>query len=192
MDDSEIINRLQNDDQFGLTMVLREVVPVLWPLLNRKFGDSLSNEDIEEVVATSLAKLWQHRRAFDFAKGDFRGWFYVILRNSALDLLRSRAPRVEEFLSVEPIPGSSGGSNQDNQRVFPEVIGTLSERERQVILPLFDRSGVSVADLSRSLSISSGAVRQLRFRALRKLEKGLSESGYAIKRVRTHVTEDHS
>jgi len=39
-----------------------------------------------------------------------------------------------------------------------------------------------VSDLSKSLSASTGAVRQLRFRALRKLNAQLAENGYTIVR----------
>lgn len=185
IDDSEIIARLLDDDQSVLATVLSDVVPRHWPLLSARFRDSLSIEDLEDVVAKSLAKVWNGRHTFDFSRGDFSGWFYVILRNSALDLLRRRAPKVEEYLEVEQLLGSPARSDAELRDALAKVVATLSEREQNVVLPLFERSGVSIAELSDQLSISRGAVRQLRFRALRKLNIGLAEVGLTTKRTRT-------
>jgi RNA polymerase sigma factor (sigma-70 family) len=190
--DSEILQRLENNDPFALTLILRDVVPVLWPLLAGRFRDSLSSEDIDDVVATSLAKLWHNRSKFDFSKGDLNGWFYVILRNSALDLLRRRAPKAEEFLTIVSNPDSTKSTPKEMLDVFTSVMAGFSDREKQVLLPLFDKSGPSVSQLSDSLSMSSGAVRQLRFRALRKLEKNLAEFGYVVRRGRRDVPADES
>lgn len=183
VDEREIIDRLQNDDQSVLAVVLRRIVPQLWPLLAVRFRESLSHEDIEEVIAGSLTKLWQNRRKFDPARGDFNGWFYVILRNSAFDLLRRRAPKVEEYLIVESLSDASHATDDEKYSALQNAIAKLNEREQQVLLPLFDRSGVSIAELSDQLSISPGAVRQLRFRALRKLNAGLAESGFTTRRI---------
>lgn len=185
VDEPEIVDRLRNDDQSALTVVLRKIVPGLWPLLAKKFQGSLSHEDIDEVVATSLAKLWQNRRRFDSTKGDFKGWLFVIMRNTALDVLRRRTPKAEEYLIVEPLPESRSATDENSQQVMKQTVASLSDRERRVLLPLFDRSDVSVADLSRDLSVSSGAIRQLRFRALRKLNRRLAKFGLTTRRVRT-------
>lgn len=182
LDDSEILQRLQDDDESVLTIILNQVVPDVWPLLIRKFGATLSKEDLEEVVVSSLAKLWQSRESFDLSRGDLNGWFYVILRNSALDALRRRAPKLVEVLTVRPIGDAQGESGEEVEKVLERLIASLNEREQQVILPLFDPSGPSVSELSESLSVSPGAVRQLRFRAMKKLKESLASVGYTVHR----------
>lgn len=183
-EESEIVERLQSDDQTALSIVFKEIVPRLWPLLTRNFREALSNEDIEEVIATALGKLWQNRTKFDGAKGDLQGWFYVILRNCALDRIRRKRPRVQEFLVVEPLSPESG-SDEEKQKLLQAAISNLNQRELQTILPLFEKTGVSVSDLSERLRVSTGAIRQLRFRALRKLDAALAEHGYTTRRVRS-------
>lgn len=183
-DESEIVGRLKSGDQSALTIVLREIVPELWPLLLRTFREALSHEDIEEVIATALSRLWQSRERFDASKGDLQGWFYVILRNCALDRIRRNAPRTEEFLVVESVSDSSPPSEEEQQELVRAALAGLNDREQQVVLPLFDRSGVSVSELSENLSMTTGAVRQLRFRALRRLNSILGEHGYTTRRVR--------
>jgi len=185
VNDSEIVQRLQNDDDSVLRLVLQQVVPSVWPLFVRKFRESLSNEDLEEVVATSLTKLWQKRRDLDLDKGDLRGWIYVVLRNSALDLIRKKAPKVVEVLTIEPMDLHEAASDEEMKAAIKSVLGTLNEREQQVLLPLFEASGISASELGESLSISEGAVRQLRFRAIQKLKKGLEQGGYTVHRSKT-------
>ena len=72
-DESEIVERLRNGDQSALAIVLSEIVPRLWPLLAKNFREALSNEDIEDVIANALSKLWQGRSKFDSSKGDLQG-----------------------------------------------------------------------------------------------------------------------
>ena len=57
VDDTDIIRRLEKGDQSVLATILQEIVPRHWRLLRRKFGEVLSNEDIEDIVAISLAKV---------------------------------------------------------------------------------------------------------------------------------------
>jgi len=185
INDTEIMRRLRMEDTSVLTVILREIVPTLWPLLTRHFREALSHEDVEEVVAESLAKLWKNRNSFDSSKGEFCGWMFTILRNSALDLLRKRRPRQDETLVLVRFADASPSTTLEQRDVLKTAWSNLSQREQEVLVPLFDRSGVSIADLSQSLSLSHGAVRQLRFRALRKLERQLAQAGYGLQRVRT-------
>jgi RNA polymerase sigma factor (sigma-70 family) len=185
VEDTEIVQRLRNDDETALSLVLQQVVPSVWPLLIRKFRGSLSNEDIDEVVASSLAKLWRKRRDFDPHKGDLRGWFYIVLRNSALDFIRRRAPKVVEILRVEPMDADHAVSKKELEAALMSALTTLNKREQQVLLPLFEGTGVSASELGEALSISDVAVRQLRFRAVQKLKKGLESVGYTVQRSKT-------
>lgn len=181
IDQSKIIQRLRDDDQSALSDVLKEIVPKIMPLLVRKFGEQLSYEDLEEVIGTSLGKLWQRRSRFDSDKGDLEGWFYVICRNTSLDLLRKRAPKVQNVLIVEPV-GTTSVSPEEHKHVALKIIQGLSEREQQVLLPLFNRGTDSVLELARQLDISENAVRQLRFRATQKLKKQLLEIEFTVRR----------
>lgn len=140
-DESGIVERLRNDDQTALEIVLHEIVPILWPLIVKNFRESLSHEDIEDVIATALSKLWQSRDRFDSSKGDLQGWFYVILRNCALDRLRRNSPKVEEYLVIEPLPHFQGASDDQKEALVRDAIATLNEREQLVVLPLFERTG---------------------------------------------------
>ena len=187
IDQSQIIQRLRDDDQSALSDVLKEIVPKIMPLLVRKFGGQLSYEDLEEVIGTSLGKLWQRRSRFDSDKGDLEGWFYVICRNTSLDLLRKRAPKVQNVLIVEPA-GITSASVEEHKHVAVNAIKELTEREQQVLLPLFNLDGTTAQELSTQLGLSDNAVRQLRFRATKKLKKQLSKIGYTVRRTKIFLS----
>jgi RNA polymerase sigma factor (sigma-70 family) len=198
VDDTEIIRRLQEGDQSVLATILKDIIPRHWRLLSRKFGEGISNEDFEDIIAVSLAKVWSKRHSFDYSKGDFSGWFYVILRNSTLDFLRRNAPKIEEILTVVPLPDTESSTEEVLEMTLKHTIANLSERERKVLSPLFESSGISIGDLSKELGISEGAIRQLRFRASQKLKRDLESVGYTIHRVRrpvgsrnTYIGDDH-
>jgi RNA polymerase sigma factor (sigma-70 family) len=183
-DNVEIMKRLRDNDETALQVVFSEVVPKLWPLLQQKFRESLTPGDIEDIVAESLFKLWQRRHRLDVQNGDLNGWLFVIMRNTALDVLRKRRVKTVETLTVAPISESIPCSDSEKFDVLKKAIHVLSPREQQVLLPLFDRSGTTVLHLAESLGLSPGAVRQLRFRALRKLEAELAAAGFAVSRER--------
>jgi RNA polymerase sigma factor (sigma-70 family) len=187
VEDTEIIQRLRDSDETVLSVILRQIVPLHWGLLRRRFGEVLSHEDFEDIVAISLAKLWTKRNSFDGSKGDISGWIYVILRNSALDFLRRQLPKVEESLVVVSLSNSKNPTQEDVAMALQKVIAALSDRERAVLSPLFERTGLSIGDLSKELEMSEGAVRQLRFRATQKLKRELEQMGMTLQRVRKRV-----
>ncbi len=180
--DAEIMRLLHADDQSALQVVLREVVPAIWPLLKRKFGDGLSDEDLEEVFALALEKLWRNRQSFDLDKGDLEGWFYVIAKNVAVD--RARRQRIKTSLPrlvVEPTP-TAEGSSVNLEKTLALAIKKLNHREREVVAPLFTGEDIAAVELAKKLKTSSGAVRALRFRALQKLRSELAKFGYRVTR----------
>jgi len=83
IDESETMQLLQSNNSLALTAILRDIVPAIMPLLHIHINRlSLSNEDVEEVIAISLASLWHQRKHI---KGDLQSNLYLILRNSMLN-----------------------------------------------------------------------------------------------------------
>lgn len=180
--DAEIMKLLRDNDQSALTIILKQVVPQIWPLIKRRFRDSLSDEDLEEVMAYALEKLWKNRGGFDLKKGDLNGWFYVIARNVAFDILRKKKPKSHDKLvlqSVESMQKISSGQNEFQEVVF-HILANLSDREREVVNPLFGPDYVSAKDLGQKLNASEGAIRALRFRTLQKLRCEFAKIGFRI------------
>jgi DNA-directed RNA polymerase specialized sigma24 family protein len=89
--------------------------------------------------------LWQSRERFDERKGEFDAWRYVILRNTTLDAFRKKSAGSQDWLEEERSSAASGAADAPTGKDWQDILNSLSGRERLVLLPLFDRSGVSIA-----------------------------------------------
>jgi RNA polymerase sigma factor (sigma-70 family) len=179
-----IIDQLGRGDENALTWLLENVVPLTSRLLRRRFG-RLTNEDLDEIIAQALFKLWKRRELYDPAKGDLQGWFYVIARNAALDQIReTRRSQAASDLSVLMIDSKDGVSLKltSEAEIVAKAFTQLNHRERTVVKPLFDseQNQPTMRELGRKLKISEGAVRALRFRGLRKMRQALAKMGYRL------------
>src|SRR4051812_27832005 len=58
--------------------------------LVRRFGNLLSDADLEDVLAVAIAKLWLHAKRFDPARSPLSAWFGLLAYHAAVDLLRAR------------------------------------------------------------------------------------------------------
>jgi RNA polymerase sigma-70 factor, ECF subfamily len=50
-------------------------------------------EDVEDVVQTTLLKVWEHRATYNPAKSDIWTWVHQIATNTAIDFLRAEGTR---------------------------------------------------------------------------------------------------
>jgi DNA-directed RNA polymerase sigma subunit (sigma70/sigma32) len=70
------------------------------------------------------------------------------------------------------------------------ALAKLNARERKVVAPLFQNAGdrPTMKQLGRTLKLSEGGVRALRFRGLRKLTRALQEMGFVLFRPSVRKT----
>jgi len=97
-DDTELLQRLHNDDESVLAEILHMMVPPLWKLMRKP--DHLPAEvqvtkeqilpvhqttETEEILSRSLAKLWLARKKLKI-DCDLGAVLYLILRNEVRQL----------------------------------------------------------------------------------------------------------
>lgn len=193
--DSEIVQLMAAGDERAIGEVLKQIVPEIWPLLQRRFADVLANEELEEVVSEALFKLWIHRESFCPDKGDVQGWFYVIARNIALDRVRAkcrRGQKSDDVLDVALADFECGEalSVREKATAIGRAFAKLNARERKVVAPLFQDAGdrPTMKQLGRTMKLSEGGVRALRFRGLRKLTRAMKEMGFVVFRPNVRET----
>ncbi len=154
--------------------------------LKVRFGSRLVDADIQDVLSIALYKSWKARNRFDPGKGSLRTWFYLIARNTALDLLRQRqrspvqtVPNEDLDFLYEEIAssGSTAGTGQSKVRTrLQEIIRSLP-KDDQAILYATAMGGPGAKELSQYLHTSPGNVRVRRNRLLKKIRKLLKEGG---------------
>ena len=94
MKDRQIIEMLKSSDESVHSCILKNVVPLIWPLLQRKFRHSLTSEDLEKVFAMAIAQIWVSRDKMNFPRNDFSGKFFVVARQCGLNLQKQKYENV--------------------------------------------------------------------------------------------------
>jgi RNA polymerase sigma-70 factor (ECF subfamily) len=149
--------------------------------------DADAGDVVQEVFGTVAARIADFRREGPGAS--FRGWLWTITRNKLGDHFRRRASRPqpaggteaqEQFQQVcAPPDGSSAGP-------LPDLPAGLVQRALEIIRIEFEErtwqvfwratvDGHAAADIARDLGMTPRAVRQAKYRVLRRLRAELDE-----------------
>jgi len=93
--EATILSRLAASDETALVDVLKQCGPTIVGRLKSKFSTArLSQEDYEEILSTTLYRLWRNHRKL---KSDqWQPWMFAVARNAAIELLRCRSRRISE------------------------------------------------------------------------------------------------
>jgi RNA polymerase sigma-70 factor (ECF subfamily) len=141
--------------------------------------DAAGRLEHSALVQSTLRRAWERiEEQFpdgpqDGALRRFLAWVATIARNRSRDEWRRRQRQRAEAVgaAIEAVAEPRRRAEQ-RARLTVELTAALArlpDRQRQVV-ELFWFEGLSDADISRRLDCSAGAVRVLRFRALRKLQ----------------------
>jgi RNA polymerase sigma-70 factor (ECF subfamily) len=144
-----------------------------------------NEQDAEDIAQESLLRAYRQIHTLD-GRASFRTWFYRIVTNCSLDLLRKSERRhqmasrpadadaedpVTLLPSHEPGPDRVAMSNEVRERLSA-AMGELSPAERSAFV-LRHFEGMAFEDLSRLLGCRPGAARHSVFRAVQKLRRAL-------------------
>jgi RNA polymerase sigma-70 factor (ECF subfamily) len=141
--------------------------------------DAAGRLEQSALVQSTLRRAWERiEEQFpdgpeDGALRRFLAWVATIARNRSRDewrrCQRQRAETVGAAIEAVAEPRRRAEQRSRLTVELTAALARLPERQRQVV-ELFWFEGLSDADISRRLDCSAGAVRVLRFRALRKLQ----------------------
>jgi RNA polymerase sigma-70 factor, ECF subfamily len=161
-------------------------VPLVYTWARRS---NLSESDAADVVQEVFRCVWQHFDQFqqDRIDGSFRGWLSAITRNQVRLVYRHQAdlPRgvggdlgTQELQAVPEEFSDDGSSSSDNHRLLWRALelvrSDFNERTWQSFWRL-TMEGHSAAEIATDLELSENAVRQAKFRVLRRLRQELDD-----------------
>ncbi len=130
----------------------------------------------EEAVQSAFVTVWEKRELYNSSRAEFSSWFFAILRNRCIDILR----RERHALSIESADALAGGDLSlddvvDNLHLRRSV-KSLPERLREVILlAYFD--GYTHVQLAEILGLPLGTVKSRIRLGLEKLAEALKREG---------------
>ena len=196
--DSDLKHLLLDDHEAVLGTILRDYGPAVAACLRRRYC-ILNENDVEDVVATALYRLWAYRKRLDLAKGSLAALFYRIADNVVRNLfktgwhrLRLQEVRLEDWTEavelpdrsidpdrpVEGEPSDAGKIRQDLQI----IIDSLPAAYRYIVLAdATAKDRVASAELiADELEIPAGTVRVYRNRAMNAIRGKLRALGYNV------------
>jgi len=138
-----------------------------------RFAAAIVGGRSEDVTQDSFAKALLALRGSE-AEIELRPWLYRIVRNTALNDLRDRAPATEQLAETMPGARSAAAEAEARQelRDLMERLGALPEPQRAALV-MRELEGLSHEEIAAALGVSGGAARQAIFRARASLREGL-------------------
>ena len=173
--DETLLAGLANGDHAAFSTLVERHNLRFYRIAFRQLGERAASED---AVQQAFLKLWERPHLFDATKGaKFTTWFYRIVVNVTLDMLRKsgRSGLTEHADTYE-----SGDMAQDaelalkqKQALLEKEIATLPDRQ-QTALNLCFYEEVSNKQAAEIMEISVGALESLLMRGKATLKTALS------------------
>ena len=176
---TEWLVRCARQDTVAFQRLYQQASPKLYGLCLRLMRNDA--ELAEDVLQEGFVKIWNNAARYSADKGSAMTWMSTIVRNQALDKLRSAKSRPQlsdveyetlEFASTDLTPDSLGELSQDSQRLMQCMEG-LKEEQRECIMQAF-YYGYTHDELANRLSRPLGTVKAWIRRGLEQLRLCLS------------------
>jgi len=153
---------------------------VAYSLAYRIVGEKAAAEDVTQEAFISI---WKSGARFDRARGSVRSWMLSIVRNRAIDILRSRAGKAPKLtfdddavLEQRPSEKLTEEEAMRNETAG-ELRGALGELpgEQSKVIELAYFGGFSQSEISRMLGVPLGTVKGRMRLGLEKIRGELAE-----------------
>ncbi|HVD39655.1 MAG TPA: sigma-70 family RNA polymerase sigma factor [Solirubrobacterales bacterium] len=137
----------------------------------------------EEVTQEAFISVWRSGARFDAARGSVRSWLLSVVRNRAIDFLRSRgskAPKLDfdDEASLEQRPAQERTEEEALRReTSAELRGALGKLpgEQSKVIELAYFGGFSHSEIARMLNLPMGTVKGRMRLGLEKIRGDLAE-----------------
>lgn len=136
----------------------------LWGYLSRISGDRQLADDL---LQETYYRLLKSHVAFE-NEVHRRSYLYRIATNLVHDTKRGARPLFDESVEVTGIPAAEGPASPEQRADVRRALGRLKPRER-ALLWLAYAQGASHSEIADVLSLKTGSIKLLLFRARRKL-----------------------
>jgi RNA polymerase sigma-70 factor (ECF subfamily) len=133
---------------------------------------------VEDLAQDTFLRAFRAIHRFEGSSARLRAWLVTIATRVALNALRRRRPRVEDFDTVaDRVAAASGDPGRDGHvvgRGIASAIGELPDTFRAAFL-LRELHGLDYAEIATTLDIDLGTVKSRLSRARSRLRAALSD-----------------
>ena len=129
-----------------------------------------NRSDAEEAVQEAFVKIWHSAGRFQAGRGSAQGWLVSIVRNQAIDLMRSRKAPARDIADMvdlaDPGPNPEASAlGRDEGRRIQDCLGKLP-RDRALAVQAAYVEGYSYEELARRFEVPLNTMRTWLRRAL--------------------------
>ena len=133
MRELDIPDLIRSHNERGMEELLRHYGPLMRYVARPILRD---RHDIDDCLAESAMRIWEHFPTYDESKGSFAAWVTAITRNTALNMIRRKnrhpADEIEEnTASSDPTPEETV-LRRERQRELKCALDHLSQKERNL------------------------------------------------------------
>ncbi|MDB4978814.1 MAG: polymerase sigma-70 factor, subfamily [Candidatus Peribacteria bacterium] len=173
LEESDIRTLIASAQQ-GDTDAFGQVYDHYFPSVYRYTAFRAPAELVEDIVADIFVKAWEKLHQYKVQKDiSFGAWVFRIARHTVIDTYRTQRnfEEVSEELPDNDIFNKPDTRihSQDTVRIVRQAMMELPKRYREILI-LSYIAELPHHEVARVLRLTEGAVRILKFRALRKLE----------------------
>lgn len=172
----KIIHGCKNNNRRSQEKMYIIFYPALFALCKKFFSNS---HDILTALNNGMLKVYSNIDQFDNSKGDFSGWVYTVVKNSALTMIRDRKSTIEIdfFESMEKFDDLIITDESDLTEVY-KLLDVLPDTTR-VVCSLFYLENYSIKEIATNLDIKEGTVKW-HLHASREKIKSVSNNKYVL------------
>lgn len=171
--DSILVRRIVDGDERAYAMLVERYLQPAYRFALRMLGRSA---DAEDAVQEGFIRLWNKAGQWRADRGSFRSWFYRLLYNLCVDMLRRRPPFDPE-LAIDPPSDddpSAGLADRAREQVITAALARLPERQRAALLLTY-YEGMSNREAAEALKVGVKALEALLVRGRRTLARDLGD-----------------
>jgi len=175
--EESLVRRAQKRDQEAFAQLYEEHFDKIYRYLALRIGNEMEAEDMTQQV---FLKALRSISSFRWKGVPFSAWLFRIAHNQAVDYLRKKTKRAavpldESLADSDDTPQSAAERKLDAERLL-SATSQLTEAQREVISLRFT-SELSIAEVSRVMGKSQGAVKALQHSAIVALRRRLLVTG---------------
>ncbi|RBL92896.1 RNA polymerase sigma factor [Chitinophaga flava] len=151
----QLVRECLANDRRSQEKLYRKFYPALF-LLCRKFFSQ--PEEAVEVLNDGMLQVFTQLEKYDAAKGEFFNWVYTVVRNTALDKIRSRKWPSHNEIDEEVVTTQNNTLDKLAWEDIYKLLDALPPSTRAVCT-LFYLEGFPVKDIAEMLKQSPGTVK---------------------------------
>lgn len=183
--EQDIVRLLGQRDSRAMGMIYDRYADALYGTLRRMLPDEAATRD---VMQEGFVKVWNHADHYDPTKSTLFTWLLRILRNTAIDRLRSDKVRSDHKIQMASSAVSEVSNSFKPEHLdVPELVAGLDPKYQDVIQALFFK-GMTQQEASDALEIPLGTVKTRLKIALRELRNVFGEQQLLVLLVVTMLT----